>query len=290
MIHLTKVKRKWSGDPAENRNHFIGGSDVGTIMGLNPYKSAFQLWCEKTGRIEPEDISDVESVWWGNEMEDLVAKRFCMKTGKRVKKSGFEFTCEEYPFLVAHVDRLILKESSVLECKTTSSWNKFKYNEGEVPPAHYAQVQFYLAMTGLQTGYLATKRDNQFYITTISKDYEFIEDMLEKCLDFWHKVENDIQPEIDDSESTSRALAQIYGIEDPDTVVDLSDYKEMLEARDACVRNTDSMKKLIQLYDNRIKGYMETATKGIAEGYTVTWRANKNGTRTFRVMKKGSEA
>ena len=78
-----------------------------------------------------------------------------------------------------------------------------------------------------------------------------------------------------------------FGLE---SVRKYTDYKEMLEARDACVRNTDSMKKLIQLYDNRIKDYMETATKGITDGYTVTWRANKNGTRTFRVMKKGNEA
>lgn len=287
MIHLTKVKRKWSGDPAENRNHFIGGSDVGTILGLNEWKSAYTLWAEKTGRIQVEDISDIESVWWGNEMEDLVAKRFCMKTGKKVKKSGFEFTCEEYPFLVAHVDRLLLKESAVLECKTTSSWNKYKYSEGEIPPSHYAQVQFYLALTGLKTGYLATKRDNQFYVTTILKNYEFIDDMLEKCLDFWYKVENDIPPDVDGSDSTADTLARMYGADEEEETVDLSQFSDELSARDTCTHNINAMKSLMQEYDNRIKDYMKTATRGIADGYTVTWKENKNGTRTFRVMKRG---
>lgn len=287
MIHLTKVKRKWSGDPAENRSHFIGGSDVGTILGLNEWKSAYTLWAEKTGRIQVEDISDVESVWWGNEMEDLVAKRFCMKTGKKVKKSGFEFTCEEYPFLVAHVDRLLLKESAVLECKTTSSWNKYKYSEGEIPPSHYAQVQFYLAMTGLKTGYLATKRDNQFYITTVVKNYEFIDMMLQKCIEFWNMVENDEAPDVDGSDSTAETLAQMYGADEKEETVDLTAFADELNARDTCTHNINAMKSLMQEYDNRIKDYMKTATRGIADGYMVTWKENKNGTRTFRVNKRG---
>lgn len=287
MIHLTKVKRKWSGDPAENRNHFIGGSDVGTILGFNEWKSPYTLWCEKTGRVEPEDISDKEAVWWGTNMEDLVAKRFCMKTGKKVKKSGFEFTCEEYPFLVAHVDRLLLKESAVLECKTTSSWNKYNYAEGEVPPSHYAQVQFYLAMTGLKTGYLATKRDNQFYVTTINKDFDFSNMMLQKCIEFWQMVENDTPPEIDDSESTAKTLSQIYGESDPEKTVDLTRFESTLKKLDEVKTNIGLMKTLQTGYENQIKEEMKTASKGTTDTYTVTWRENKNGTRTFRVNKRG---
>lgn len=287
MIHLTKVKRKWSGDPSENRNRYIGGSDIGTILGLNEWKSPYTLWCEKTGRVEPEDISDKEAVWWGTNMEDLVAKRFCIKTGKKVKKSGFEFTCEEYPFLVAHVDRLLLKESAVLECKTTSSWNKYNYAEGEVPPSHYAQVQFYLAMTGLKTGYLATKKDSQFYITTIKKSYEFIDLILKKSIEFWEMVENDTPPEIDDSESTAKTLAAIYGESEPEKTVDLTRFEKTLEELDEVKTNIGLMKKLQTGYENQIKEAMKTAAKGTTEAYTVTWRENKNGTRTFRVNKRG---
>lgn len=31
------------------RNTGLGGSDCGSILGLNPYKSALTLWSEKTG-------------------------------------------------------------------------------------------------------------------------------------------------------------------------------------------------------------------------------------------------
>lgn len=39
------------------RNTGLGGSDCGSILGLNPYKSALTLWSEKTGMMQPEDLS-----------------------------------------------------------------------------------------------------------------------------------------------------------------------------------------------------------------------------------------
>jgi putative phage-type endonuclease len=256
-------------------------------MNLNPYKSPYALWAEKTGLITPEDISDVEAVWWGTNMEDLVAKRFCMKTGKKVKRSAYEFACEEYPFLVAHVDRLVVKEPAVLECKTTSSWNKWDYNCGEVPPAHYCQLMFYLHMTGMTTGYLATKRDNQFYINTIAKDYEFIDLMMEKCIEFWHLVETKTPPEIDGSESTAKALAQVYDQSDPEEEVSLAGFEDKLDALDTIKFNVGQMESLKREYENQIKEFMKTATRGTSDHYVVTWRPTKNGNRTFRVIKKG---
>ncbi|HFC9341278.1 TPA: YqaJ viral recombinase family protein, partial [Enterococcus hirae] len=39
----------------EDRKKGIGGSDVATVLGLNKYKSPYQLWLEKTGQIELKD-------------------------------------------------------------------------------------------------------------------------------------------------------------------------------------------------------------------------------------------
>ena len=34
------------------RKNYIGGSDAGAVLGMNPYKSAYSLWAEKSGKIE----------------------------------------------------------------------------------------------------------------------------------------------------------------------------------------------------------------------------------------------
>ena len=35
----------------------LGASECATVLGLNPFQSPFQLWAEKTGVAEPEDLS-----------------------------------------------------------------------------------------------------------------------------------------------------------------------------------------------------------------------------------------
>ena len=47
------------------RNKGIGGSDAGTIMGINPYRSRLSLWMEKTGQKEPDDLTENEAVEMG---------------------------------------------------------------------------------------------------------------------------------------------------------------------------------------------------------------------------------
>lgn len=41
----------------EERKKGIGGSDVACILGMSPYKSNVELWEEKVGIREAEDIS-----------------------------------------------------------------------------------------------------------------------------------------------------------------------------------------------------------------------------------------
>ncbi|EAC2591077.1 hypothetical protein JT90_16020, partial [Listeria monocytogenes] len=46
------------------RRQGIGGSDAGIIMGLNKYKTAFELWLDKTGQILPDESAG-EAAYWG---------------------------------------------------------------------------------------------------------------------------------------------------------------------------------------------------------------------------------
>ena len=80
------------------RNIGIGGSDAAIIAGMNRWKSPFRLWQEKTGQVEPEDLSDNEYIYWGNVHEAAVATRFTELTGLKVKKCG-TLQSLDYPFV-----------------------------------------------------------------------------------------------------------------------------------------------------------------------------------------------
>lgn len=208
---FTYLKRPYNGDPAAERNMFIGGSDAGTILGLNPYKSPYTLWCEKTGRITPDDISDKESVWWGNYDEEGVAQRFCMKAEKKVTKSNFTYYLQEYPYIAGHIDRRVVGEQAGLECKTTSSWNHTRYDEGDIPPIHYAQCQHYMLVTGWKYWYYAVKKDNtDFFWMRIDRNEEYIRTLLRFEIEFWAHVLSNTPPGIDGSASTGKTLDTMY--------------------------------------------------------------------------------
>ena len=62
------------------RKQGIGGSDAGAICGFNPYRTAMQVYYDKTSN-EIENI-DNEAMRQGRELEEYVAKRFVEETGK----------------------------------------------------------------------------------------------------------------------------------------------------------------------------------------------------------------
>lgn len=284
--HLTKTKVANVREDIENRNGYIGGSDVGTIMGVNQWKSPYTLWAEKTGLIEVEDISDKDAVWFGVMEEDIIAKRFMMKTELKVKKSNYAYGCKEYPYLRGHVDRIATKGKWGLEIKTTSSWNKTKYDEGEIPESHYWQCMFYMFLTGWDTWYLATKRDNRFYITKISRDDEAIERMLDACEDFWNHVQSGEPVEIDGSDSTQETLEQMYPEEHQGETVNLDSQEDTLLALLELGTQEKNLKELKTKYQNEIKAVLGEAEKGETGQFTVSWKANAKGTRVFRLVEK----
>lgn len=271
----------------ENRKEHVGGSDIGTIMGFNEFKSQYTLWAEKTGLIEPENIDDKEPVWWGTNTEELIAKRFCMKTGKRIRKSVYAYGIKEYPFIRCHIDRLVMCEKAGLECKSTDNW-KYAYESGEVPPSHYAQCQMYMACTGYKQWYLATHRGNgNFHINAIARNDEFIEQMLQAVEEFWTLVQTSTAPEIDGSESTTGTIAGMYSESNPEAeTVNLDSVEDTLIALQELGNQQKNLKELQEKYRNEVKALMKDAEKGETSQFTVSWKADKRGTRQFRMKEK----
>lgn len=283
---LTKERLTNVREDIENRTSYIGGSDIGTIMGVNEWKSAYTLWCEKTGLVQPEDLSDNDAVWFGTKEEDIIAERFTMKTGLKVRKSNYAYGCLEFPFLKGHVDRLASRGKWGLEIKTTSSWNKTKYDDGEVPESHWWQCQFYMFVTGYDLWYLATKRDNKFYITKIARDEEAITRMLITCREFWNHVQSGEPVEIDGSESTQETLAEMYPEEHQGEVVDLEKQEDTLLALLEIGSQEKNLKELKTKYQNEIKAVLGEAERGETGQFTVSWKANAKGSRVFRMVEK----
>jgi putative phage-type endonuclease len=151
----------------ELRQKGIGGSDIGSIFGLNPYKSAIQLWLEKTGQIESPDISNKLQVKLGNMLEDTVAQLFTEETGLEVKRNNHVLQHNDYPFMLANIDREGKDKEGkrfILECKTTSSYGSKQWADDNIPLSYELQVMHYLIVTGYEYGYIACLIGNHDFV------------------------------------------------------------------------------------------------------------------------------
>ena len=256
----------------EIRHGYIGGSDAGSIIGMNPYNSAFAVWAEKTGRTEP--FGGNIATRTGTMLEDLVARLFMEETGKAVRRLNYTLVNEAYPFACANLDREIIGEDAFLECKTTNNYvNIRQFKTGEFPDIYYAQVVNYMAVTGAKKAYLAVLSEcRDFRIFELERDEDEIAALMSAERDFWNNyVLTGQTPPTDGHSATGRAIQQMFPTDDGDTA-DLTDLAEALEQRKTINEQIKSLKSQADAIDNSIKAAIGEASKGTCGRFTVSWK------------------
>ena len=130
------------------RKQGIGGSDAGVVCGVNPYRSAFNVYHDKISE-ELSEAEDNEHMRQGRDLEDYCARRFSEATGLKVRRTNYLYRHETYDFMIADLDRVIVGENAGLECKTASAWSADKWKSVDtVPEAYILQCQHYMAVIG----------------------------------------------------------------------------------------------------------------------------------------------
>lgn len=277
---LPETHEEWLND----RLRGIGGSDAGAVLGLNPYKSAYALWCEKTGRIH-KDI-DNERMRFGRDMEEYVAKRWEEETGKKCRRSGFSYQSVDHPFMLANVDRLVVGEEAGLEIKTTSEYNKKLYEGNNIPPSYYAQCMHYMAVTGLKKWYIAILIPGMKpFCKEVLWDDKEINALIAAEEKFWKCVEEDKEPPIDNSESTAQALATLYPTSNDEETVDLTPLKSQLELYAKTKSKIKELQEQQKECENELKHYLGEASLGMVDGFKVSWKtvnSNRFDSKSFK--------
>lgn len=243
------------------RNSGIGGSDAAVAVGLSRWKSQFQLWLEKTGQVEPEDLSDNEYIYWGTVLEQVVADRFCEVTGKKVRRQGMMQNIKD-PWMLANVDRMVVGENAGLECKTANGFAAKEWEDDKIPDAYYCQCQHYMMATGCSKWYIACLiGGNHFVWKEIERNEADIAAMYQAEAEFWEHVEQLTMPPVDGSDSCAAALkdkfqgGQMDPVDLPEESVKLIElidsFKEEKKAVENNLKETEN-KLCLLLGDNEI--------------------------------------
>lgn len=281
-----EVREQW----LEERRKGIGGSDAATVLGLNNYATPYTLWLEKTGRALPDDLSDNEKVYWGNVLEDVIIQEFAKRHQEvAVWKSDCMYMSEEHPFMFASTDAMIsndgVNETAVLEIKTCGERRRSDWDDG-VPPYYLAQVNHYLAVTGLDTAYVAVLIGGQEYREyVVQRDEDDINYLIAKEREFWQMVEDDQMPPFTGSAIDNQALMNQFPNPDKEYIQALDDdvRLEELESIKNQIKALETDKKVIESELRSMIG----GHKGVeTPRYRCTWSRSESSQLDTKRLKE----
>lgn len=202
---------------AESRRHGIGGSEVGTILGLNEYKSAYTLWAERTGQVETEPV-DNWSVRFGRNFERPILEMWAEDNPE-----WSVFTTGTYsgavPYMQASPDAIAKNRQTgewiVLEIKTA------RYAWTEVPPSYLAQLTHYLDVLGVARGVIVAVAGWNWFEEWVEFDSWQAQAQRIALANFWESVETDNAPDWDGSDSTYETVRKMHPDIDPELEVEI---------------------------------------------------------------------
>lgn len=271
LVDVTKISHEeW----LNYRKMGITGTDAGSIVGMNPYKSALQVFVDKT--TDTIDNFDNEAMKQGRDLEEYVAQRFCEATGKKVRRANAIYQSEEEPFMLADFDRLVVGEKAGLECKTVSPYLADKWKDGAIPLHYQLQIQHYLAVSGYDAWYLAALIfGREFIVHKIERDEELIQNLVKIEKRFWEQnVLAGVMPDPDGSKVADAVLAKYFPVQEGVRVSLTQQLDRQLRRREELVQLMEKLETEKNMIEQEVKKYLGTseATEAENEHFLVRWR------------------
>lgn len=261
-------------EQVKQRKSYIGGSDAAPILGLSRWSTQLETWALKTGKVEPKDLSGNLAVKLGNKLEDTVAELFTEATGKKVRRVNETQFHPDYEFIGANIDRRIVGEDAILECKTCSAWKAKEWQGEEIPQEYILQVVHYLAVTGAMYGYIAVLIGNQEFVwKMITRDDDLIKDLIAKEVKFWMEfVVPQIMP-MQIQAADSDVLYSLFPVSDPNRDIILPDEATaLIENVESYSADLKALEGQLEQAKNQIKALIGDNESAQAGSYRITWK------------------
>jgi putative phage-type endonuclease len=275
-----------------DRSKYIGGSDIGAILGLSRFKTPLEVWMEKTGK-ETKKLDSLP-LRFGSFAEDFVAREYSRATGFELLHDESIYLHPEHSYMSAHIDRFVLNggvsaRSRILECKTANPFSSSEWGEigsDEVPMSYLCQCIWYMAITGIDKTDLAVLFGNSdFRIYEIDRDQALEALVIAKATTFWNEyVLKDIPPPV----SSEQDCQTLFSKGDPAKSIEAAqETLELTKRLHLLNSEIDVREEELSFIKQNIMSQMGEAELLTYQGRTLaTWKAPKP---SFRLDSKRFE-
>ena len=259
------------------RMNYLGASDCAGALGLSRWDSPLKVWARKTGSGAPDEKNRI-AAWLGNQLEEAVAKLFEMETGKKVHRVQEAYIHKTHKFLRCHIDRKVIGERAILQCKTADVTKAYEWGGEEVPQEYILQELHELACTSYDRAYVAVLIGNrELRIKTIERDDKVIAEVVKREIAFWKNcvVARAMPTNIKKQDSDTLFALFPHGDEgDPVALGQTAD--AMMDTLEALQKDHYTLKGDIEKAKNEIKAMLGAASWGKSSGWRVSWRNQDN--------------
>jgi putative phage-type endonuclease len=257
----------------EERKNYIGASEAAAVMGMSRWNSPLDIWAAKTGAIPIEEQGENLPAEVGTELEDFIARKFTIKTGKKVHAVKEAFIHKNYPYIRAHIDRKVEGERAILQCKTCAAWKWKEWEDEDIPADYIIQEYQELACSGYDKAYIAILIGNHdFKIKEVIADKQAINAVIQKEVYFWENfVKTKVMPDIIKG-SDDEILQKMFPSAVEGEVVSLPDTANaMIESLEAFKQDMKALKGAEDKIKNQLKAMLGNSELGNTGLYRVKW-------------------
>jgi putative phage-type endonuclease len=253
-----------------NARKGIGGSDVASVMDLNPWKSAYTLYCEKTGLID-STIEPSMPMKMGTAFEPVIRQLFQEnnKEWLTIHETGTWASLED-PRSVANPDGIVEWADGslgILEIKFSRMyWDKL--------PEHYnLQVQHYLWVLGLNRAIVVAVAGGDWKEFEVVRDDSLVQTMKSRLQAFYGFLDTDTAPDYDGSESTYETVRELSeGLQEGEIELG-SLWANLLQAK----AESEYWETQFKAHKSAVLAFMDGTKYGLFQGDKVIALQARNG-------------
>lgn len=264
-----------------DRTKLLGSSEVAAALGLSRWKTALQLWGEKTGELPSADLSGNEAAEWGTRLEDVVAKKFAEKNSCKLIAYKKRFSHKTHPWLSCELDRIISGTDELVEVKTCSTYKLKEWSEADsIPQEYIIQVMVALGLSGRKVGHIAVLVGGQKYLEKkITFDQEMYDGIVAKCCDFWYNyVEKKVPPMTVGADN--EIMVDLYPGNRTDEMVQATEEtNDSIALLQETKGHIDELVKQKDDLEARLKAIIGDKSGLITDKYKVTWKSQGGAPR-----------
>lgn len=264
---------------AHSKPNLLTGTDAGTIVGVSPYSSPYELWCVKTGRLERE-FGDSPAAKWGRRLEAVIREGFVEDKGLNVVTDppNSMRVDPRFKWRAGSFDGHVYEPGvgwGIWEAKTAGAHMSHLW-DNKVPLQYLMQVTHYMLISGYSfTWFAALIGGNKEKYIRIEADQKLLEVLDEAERTFLAMIQKEQPPPMDGHTATSRALGNYYS-EYTDVVVELG--QESLEwdkVRSEAIQAVEEALEKRTYAENKIRRAIGDASYAmLPDGTRYSWKGN----------------